>query len=71
MKKAFGIIDILIALCVIGVLFALMNSSNPIVEEHARIDKQRQKADQMIEEVKKLNEMNVMQNREILNNFDE
>ena len=71
MKKGFGIIDILIALLIIGVVFALMNSKNPIVEEHQRIDVQKQKADEMVEQIKQLREQNAVENQRILNNLDE
>ena len=70
MKKAFGIIDILIALCVIGVMFALMNGKNPIVEEHARLDVQRKQIDETVDRVQKLKEQSIRANQEMLNNID-
>lgn len=71
MKKAFGMIEILIVLCIIGIMFALFHSSNPIVENYARVDKQKQKADEMVEQVTKLKEQNLKENQAIINNFDE
>lgn len=71
MKQAFGIIDLLIALLLIGVVFALMNSKNPIVEEHARLDVQKQQADEMIDQVKQLREQNAAANQKMFNNLDE
>ena len=71
MKKAFGVIDILITLLIIGVIFALMNSKNPIVEEHARLDVQKQQADEMIDQVKQLREQNAAANQKMFNNLDE
>ena len=67
MKKAFGMIDILIALVVIGIIFALMNSKNPIVEERARIDVQKHQADDMVDQIKQLREQNALENQEMLN----
>ena len=71
MKKAFGMIDILIALFLIGIMFALFHSSNPFVEDYARIDKQKQKADEMVEQVTKLKEQSLRENIELMNNLDE
>ena len=71
MKKAFGMIEILIVLCIIGIMFALFHSSNPIVENYARVDKQKQKADEMVEQVTKLKEQNLKENQAIINNIDE
>ena len=71
MKKAFGAVDLLIALLIIGVVFALLNSKNPIVEEHQRIDVQKQKADEMVEQIKQLREQNALEHQRMLNNLDE
>lgn len=71
MKKAFGMIDILIAIAVIGIIFALMNSKNPIVEEHARVDAQKHQAEEMVNQVKQLREQNAVENQKILNDLGE
>ena len=71
MKKAFGVIDLLIALLLIGVAFSLMNSKNPIVREHERLDVQKQQADEMIEHVKQLRQQNAIENVEMLNSIGE
>ena len=71
MKKAFGMVDILITLLIIGVVFALMNSKNPIVEEHQRIDTQKQQADEMVDQIRQLREQNEVENQSMLNNLDE
>ena len=74
MKKAFGVVDLLLAVLIIAVVFALMNGKNPIVEEHARLDVQRQQINQKIDEVQKLKEESLRANQEMfnnINNFDE
>lgn len=71
MKKAFGVVDILIAIAVIGIIFALMNSKNPIVEEHQRVDVQKKQANEMVDQIQQLREQNALENQEILNSVGE
>lgn len=70
-KMAFGIVDLLIALAVITVIYLLMNSSNPIVENKYRLDTQKQEANDMVEKVQKIHEKSINANQEMLNNLGE
>lgn len=75
MKKAFGIIQILIAFCITGIIVAIFFKSNPIVTDYTNIveqeQEQEQEVDELIEQVNKLKEQNADENQAILNNFDE
>lgn len=71
MKKAFGIINILITIFIIAVIYALLHSNYTIIEDSSQIDAKKQQAEEMVDKVTKLREKNIQQNNEFISNFDE
>lgn len=70
MKKAFGIIDLLIVLVIL--IFVLGFFKNlPKHQDYAQVKDAQKEANEMIEKIQTIKEQNQRYNQELLNNLNE